>query len=667
MADEQYPLLKVEQYLNLGGINTKASEYATGENQVLNLRNYSFERPGAWQSRPGYSMYSNFNQTLFATFLPTSVIQFSLENGSSYIVFDIGPTLYNNIGLSAISGNLGTSQSQIDFEAYDNFLYYANGHILEKYGSSFSQASGFFPPTFGVSSGIGAYGYPFTGVTLLFSPGGGSTFYGQSLSFVGTQAGAYEYTFAFVDQYGNVGENILNLTMVSTVSTAEFSFSISPAQNISLLANNTDILVRAYNSLVLGSANAAALGLSSLGQGVVWPATLNPGEGFVIYKSVRGGTLNATYMTVGGTIWTNYTLSFIGGDTYALLTFPDFQGVTGFVSSINLLNTASTAPKYLEIYNNMMFYAGFSNTSRVWHSEIGDPDVIEPEYFFDVRSGNSDYIRGMAIFQQSLLIFKKNSFHQLTGDSPETLSLQDISLEYGCLNNTAIVQYEDVIWFMDEEGIAEYNGSSAYIISYPIQKYLDACNKEHSWAFHLKKYNQVVFVVEDTTTETRCFRFFVYDYVVKGWTIYDRFEEFRAGCLVDAEDQKELLWFGQNPSLSSQFYEFGESLSTDSGFGITTVAQTRFHKRLGDSTQELWRRLFVNNDVENATFGATINFYSDYGSTSVLTRSIGLTLFQSRIDFGISAKSLSAEIIIQSTESIKINGYTVVSRYLRSV
>jgi len=145
----EYPLLKVEQYLNLGGINTKASEYATGENQVLNLRNYSFERPGAWQSRPGYSMYSNFNQTLFATFLPTSVVQFSLENGQSFIVFDIGPTLYNNIGLSAISGNLGTSQSQIDFEAYDNFLYYANGHVLEKYSGSYAISP--FVPTYGTS------------------------------------------------------------------------------------------------------------------------------------------------------------------------------------------------------------------------------------------------------------------------------------------------------------------------------------------------------------------------------------------------------------------------------------------------------------------------------------------------------------------------------------
>lgn len=663
----EYPLLKVEQYLNLGGINTKASEYATGENQALNLRNYSFERPGAWQSRPGYSMYSNFNQTLFATFLPTSVVQFSLENGQSYIVFDIGPTLYNNIGLSAISGNLGTSQTQIDFEAYDNFLYYANGKVLEKYSGSYAISP--FVPTYGQSVPQFAYAATFNGTEggIQVDLTTGATFYGSSLTFANLN---YFYTVAYVNREGEVGGNIFGTTnAVNIGNRAMFTFLINQNANFTLLTTSQTTL-RLWNPYLLGSSHAALAGFSVLGIGSVFPVTLLPGEGFVIYKSTRGSVSNASFtpfQTVGNTIWTSYSFTNTGGLTYGIIEFVDFQGTTGFVSNINLTESLSTAPKYLEVYNNMMFYAGISNTSRVYHSEIGDPDVIEPEYFFDVRSGNSDYIRGMAIFQQSLLIFKKNSFHQLTGDSPETLALQDISLEYGCLNNTAIVQFEDLIWFMDEEGIAEYNGSSVYIVSYPVQKYLDACNKLRSWAFHLKKYNQVVFVAEDTTTESRCFRFFVYDYVVKGWTIYDRFEDFRAGYMIDADNQKELLWFGKNASLSNQFYEFGESLTTDSGFGITTLAQTRFHKRLGDSTQEMWRRLFVNNDVENATFGATINFYKDYGASIVLSRTMGLTMFQTRLDFGISAKSLSAEIIIKSTQSIKVNGYTVVSRYLRDV
>jgi hypothetical protein len=99
------------------------------------------------------------------------------------------------------------------------------------------------------------------------------------------------------------------------------------------------------------------------------------------------------------------------------------------------------------------------------------------------------------------------------------------------------------------------------------------------------------------------------------------------------------------------------------------MIKTRYHKRMGDSTQELWRRFFINNQLASATTPITINFMPNYATSS----SLGITFFanstfQSRADFGLSAKTMSAQITTSSsTEKIKILGYTIESRYLRSV
>ena len=116
-----------------------------------------------------------------------------------------------------------------------------------------------------------------------------------------------------------------------------------------------------------------------------------------------------------------------------------------------------------------------------------------------------------------------------------------------------------------------------------------------------------------------------------------------------------------------EYCRLNPTLNADFGVAMTLIAKTRFHKRMGESTQEMWRRLYVDTDVPSVTTGVTINFRPDYGTGISLVRSQILNEFQERLDFGISAKSLSVELIIQSLSAIRINGYTLEARYLRSV
>lgn len=80
----------------------------------------------------------------------------------------------------------------------------------------------------------------------------------------------------------------------------------------------------------------------------------------------------------------------------------------------------------------------------------------------------------------------------------------------------------------------------------------------------------------------------------------------------------------------------------------------------------MWRRFYLNNEPVAST-NATIGLYSDYSQSASHYISTTLAAFQSRVDFGVSAKTLSLEIVIRSSSQIIINGYTIESRYLRSV
>lgn len=658
-----YEKLKDENYKNLGGINIKASEYMTGENQVLNLRNYTFDRPGAWKSRPGYTGFATLNAG--GSYAPDSVFELVAQGstgsfrslgsdgetltvtfapgGTNLFIYSSGTTLYNNTSLYALASGLGSGSSgngPVDFQVFNNKMYFANGYAFKKF-----DLFGSYPYSIPEGGDLTPY-FTFAGNNM------GATFASLFTPSGTLAAGTYIIKLAparFQPQ--------TNDYEIGSLNGASFVFSVPAATSGSwdiFLGTTIPFSTSIYNQY-----------------GISWMALYINGPG-------TGGLFvnQSLYLAIGPT-WTSGLGDRRAGD----LIMGSFAGATqwsysgdvpkgGFVLGAEPETDQffTLAPRYLETYNNMMFMAGFSTMpSIVYHTELGNPDIVEPEYFFEVRTtGNGDVVTCMKVFQDSLVIFKNGSTHELQGDSPDSLSLKDTNLEYGCLSNQAAVTFENKLWFMDRKGIAEYNGANTFIVSSPVENYLEECDKDTARGYHLKKYSQVWFIVK--VTGQSYYRAFVYDYLINSLSIYDNFNVTGGSNLfTNTDNTKDVVFYGQNATLQSKFMRFGQSLTTDDGYGITYISKTKFHKRLGDTTQEMWRRFYLNNEVESSVIGVTINFYADYGASIVESRNISLGQFQTRIDFGISAKSLSVETIIRASESITINGYTIESRYLRSV
>ncbi len=343
-------------------------------------------------------------------------------------------------------------------------------------------------------------------------------------------------------------------------------------------------------------------------------------------------------------------------------------GLTLPVSELNRTTygamTFEGAPKFVEIYANRLFSL---KGSKVTFSDIAEPEGYASDGSFEVRTNDGDTGSCLRAYSTRLYIFKRKSFHALSGDSPTNFFLTELSAQYGCLNNRCAVIYDDILIFLDQKGVLMWNGASLSVISLKIQPIIDRINYavalNTACMEHDKLRNQILISVPiDGATLNNIT--LVFDYTTGAWTTYKGLSISSLRAVQGRNNTKNLFYGSHSGSINW----FGPSFLSDNGTGFTTVMKTRFLHELGDSTQKMYRRLYLNTDAPSATLTFSVNFYQDYGTSIVLGSTIVLSQFQNRIDFGISAKSLAFEMAnIQTSVPLKINGFTIESRYLRRV
>ncbi len=332
-------------------------------------------------------------------------------------------------------------------------------------------------------------------------------------------------------------------------------------------------------------------------------------------------------------------------------------------------NRPAFFPQYLAVFDNRLFCAGFSSSpSTVWFSDVQEPEGFMPQNNFEVRTNDADYITAMQSYQTRLYIFKRNSFHVLTGDNPNNFFMQEVSNIYGCLNNRSVVIFENVMFFLDRKGVIEYTGAQISFKSTPIQPIFDRMNYNaaltEACAAHDKLRNQVLFAIPIDGSSTNNI-VLVYDYIANAWTTHTGYNP-SIFAEIQGYNSVRRLFCGD---YSGRVNWFSASFLSDNGSGITLSFKTRYLHDMGDSVQKQFRRLYMNADAVGSTVANKINFYQDYGTSIVLGTTIYLGAFQDRIDYGISAKSLAFEMITlnQSNSPLKIHGFTIESRLQRRV
>lgn len=678
------PKLKAEHYQGFGGINVKFSPYVTGPMEFLDILNMDFQCVGALTQRWGSTNYIGATSGFPGPV--RGLAEYSKLSGFSQIVFGFTGAMYAQGGATLAGVTIGAvgvtvvapapfyliqwnagSSAYVNQASFDAVCWGGNANLQLGNGSNYATmiiaAQSFGENTFDTT----------TFKDHLFYSNGNmyAKWNGQTLS-----RACMPHPFPWSVDFA-VQSNSYKLAPNKNYTVALSYLSVTGDEGpiLPIIQYTTNCPVALNCALEFQAQVPLGFGITGINVYIneggatpgFWGATTTSAWNlpYYLYKSY-GVTFGATLTTID--VGYASDVSFFTSNT--LRNFGDAiaPGITIVSGNPGRVEYSNFTPKYIEQFQNSIFMSGFTGSpSSVIYTDIGTGERISPDSNFEVRTNDADTITCKKAYGQRLMIFKNESMHELTGDGTSNYSLKQVSGEYGCYNNRAVATYEDVLVFLDKKGIVEYNGATVDLLSFKIQPLIDRINQAaavtHACMAHDKPRNQVLCSVpmDGATINNKTL---VYDYMAKAWTVYDGFspEMYMVG---KGSLNARSVFFG---SYSGAIQYFGQSLTSDASSGFTNYIKTRFNHEMGDSTQKQFRRLYANIDAPGSTLSIPVNFYQDYGASKVLSTTLVIGEFQSRLEYGISAKAIAFEMYyVSQAVPLKLHGYTIEERLQRKV
>lgn len=671
-------------YANLGGINSKASDYSTGKAQFLQLYNMDFDVPNALQKRPGHTQ-----AVVTGTSGPVnSLFEFIKLDGSSYVVAGTDTAMFylsaNQFTLLSSGWNNGQPTDMLTFV---NRLWMANGQNYKFWDAA---TLGVLPvglPAAGTSLRLGRS----TGNATMFTVGGATNIANQSITTALPFTSRLVFlAYSFLRDDGYVGPidfltESRNIVSRPTITGSEYfdasgidfalnGFTIPTGFGITAVqlwvgvdtVSDTSPLVTVPGH---GTVHAGDLGWQQAFDKNA-SVTLKPGANisrFHLYTTIPAASFFPDASSFGITQW---SIFFTFNSTQSSFSQYDSVATGDGFSGMPFAFFTSFTPKYIEVNQNIMFMGGFSqNPSTIQFSEVGAPEITQPDYNFEVRTNDGDRVLAIKEFQNQLMVFKETSFHKLLGNSADNFELVQISSEYGCMSNRCVIPYGNNLAFLDRKGIVNYNGASWDLISTPVESVFRRMNlsaaRENATAVNHLYRNQIWFAIpiDGSTTNNLTV---VYDYLVDGWTFFDGYSP-ASYAYIKGQLNIPTEWHG---SYSGLIHFSGSSFYSDSSRAITCLALTHFENFGGQNVTSIWRRLFLDVAPAVGLTGQIVGqVFSDYNrSTIQATFSVFQSQFQTRAEMGVVGKAVAAQFSHNSASlPLLINGYSWANRPLRNV
>lgn len=667
-----YQPKKSERYSNFGGLNTKTSRYITGPQEVIRLVNYDASVTGSFTKRPDTAQF------LGTSFGPVrSLFEFTQIGGASYELisgvsglFASGAStfrLYYGISLGAaftgLAYNIGGSRFFMDSEAFVNQAWLANVPTNNGTGTYIRRLLTWANiPGFNLGEGlVNAQMDLVSGYLNSFAATYGNV---GSSNYFGTTFGV-RYSLAWLNYRDVVGPVYpigirRSLSGVSAINSAFIypPYGASPAVYFDAITNNAKALLMFRENIGLSAAatNADVVGSTT---SVFYIPIANWVSG--ISYLIDDGSPTATYLqgitAVAYRMNDNYPFSLSGGS---------FTPVN-FIDTINGQKRTGW-PQYSAVYNNMMFFSGCSLVpSHVFWSQLATPEHVANEDFNEVRTNDADVVRGMIPYNGNLLVGKGKSLHTVNGLDPDSVSFQEVTDQYGFMNNRSSCVFNNQLWFLDGsgKGICQFDGANTAVISVSVEAVFQRINLaaalDEAFMLHVKSRNEVWcgIPVDDSPIVNVIV---IYDYVAKEWLT---FEGLNASAVMIARgtlNRNALVMGFSNGTIRSLNTSY---LGTEA---VTTAVRFPFVTNFGWSTTQVYRQLFLDVDpILGATHTFAANFYLNQSNTAALGTTISTSSTQTRRQIDLPGIGLSVELINGSTLPLRINGYTVESRFQRNV
>lgn len=247
------------------------------------------------------------------------------------------------------------------------------------------------------------------------------------------------------------------------------------------VSNNTLLVVDGFNRIKKygGSTNAnystgtitATNGDATVtGSGTSWNTTTNAEVGEYIqlpdtkwYKIVTIASDTSLEIEV------EYQGSTQSGQSYVISPWGEVQGK--LESSTAPSSLIRPLPSFIETHSNRVWTLE-GNTLRfsaldtsLAEENFNDWDTLNNAGTIIIPSGKGDTGTGLYSLRNSLYVFQNNAIWAIYGTSPANFELRNITNEIGMIDKRTLVEYDDIVTFLSDEGLYLFDGSNLKNIS----------------------------------------------------------------------------------------------------------------------------------------------------------------------------------------------------------
>jgi hypothetical protein len=269
------------------------------------------------------------------------------------------------------------------------------------------------------------------------------------------------------------------------------------------------------------------------------------------------------------------------------------------VAAIGANPIAPPAAKHLLSHDERMWAAnGANNRSRLWFSAAGDPTAwVTTDDYFDISSDDGDEITGLASFLEDLVVFKQNSIWigQNTYDPQNEAMFVKRVTDAGCVAGRSIATINNRIYFLGKEGVYEFDGVAARLISEAVKDEVANINPTYKGNISAVAAGNKYYIAYTPLGSNQNTKMLVYDTMTRAWSKYDGLYAHSNNLIVlnGSDDSNEIL--SACSDSTGIIYKLNTGTSDDGDTGTATAGG---NSTITDSSKAWTTNMWIGNKVK---------------------------------------------------------------------
>jgi hypothetical protein len=341
----------------------------------------------------------------------------------------------------------------------------------------------------------------------------------------------------------------------------------------------------------------------------------SPVDGLRFFKQSNGNVY--VMASSGGYLWAWYNntwnqLDSIGAYPNFEVYYDTFYAVDGnkfiqFDGTMTQVVAGAPNGKYIKLLKNRLFLAGDPlNPNRLYFSDLGNPSSWPSLNFIDVNTNDGDFITGLAVFLDQLIVFKSNSTWALFVDGqPSSWVFRCINPEYGTVSHRSVSVLGNTLMFLGHAGVYALhmtrvqNYMNIELMSYKIEPNILALTHPELAQAATHKNRYWLSCPKDGVT-------YVYDLILQSWTKYD----ISASSLWEQDGN---LYSGS--ASTGLVYQQDTGLDDD-GVAINAYYKTKYYDMGIPERQKKLKRIIVFGERYISNSSVTVSIGTDFSPTT---------------------------------------------------